>query len=399
MNRKMNTGIAYLTAFWCSLCLFSCNTGGEKNNDMKIEWKPLTTEGLQDSLARGVSASYATLIGNQLIVAGGANFPGKPGYEGGAKAFYNEIMLLDIRENSWKVAGQLPHPSAYGVSVPLSDGALWMGGNNGEHSFSSCNRVILTKEGEVQLSRLPDLPVAMDNFAGAAIVDLVFAGGGNADGSPSNSFYSINLKTDSVWTELPAFPGMPRVQPVMAAVEDEGKIYVYLLGGFFGGDASQKPAISTTVLRYDSSAKEWTKAGDQMDPATQRPFSLGGATAMTVNNRYILCLGGVNHDIFLDAITTQYNIAHNPALTAEEKGKQNQEFSKRYMTQPVAYYRFNPECRLFDTKTGRWTTIDSTSNAARAGATLVSDGTVFYAVQGELKPGVRSPKTWKGEIK
>jgi len=399
MNRKINTGIAYLTAIWCSLCLFSCNTGGEKNNDMEITWSLLTTEGLQDSLSKGVSASYAALIDNRLIVAGGANFPGKPGYEGGTKAFYNEIMRLDTRENRWTVAGHLPQPSAYGVSVPLSDGALWIGGNNGEQSFSSCNRVILTKEGEVQLIPLPELPVTMDNFAGASIGDLVFVGGGIVNGSPSNALYSINLKTDSVWTELPAFPGTPRVQPVMAAVEDEGKIYVYLLGGFFAGDATQKPAMATTVLRYDISTEEWTKVADQADPATQKPFSLGGATAMPVNNRYILCLGGVHHDIFLDAITTQYHITHTPTLSAEEKGKQHQEFSKRYMTQPVTYYRFNPECRLFDTKTGRWTTIDSTSNAARAGATLVSDGTVFYAVQGELKPGVRSPETWKGEIK
>ena len=399
MNRKINTGIAYLTAIWCSLCLFSCNTGGEKNNDMEITWSLLTTEGLQDSLARGVSASYAALIDNRLIVAGGANFPGKPGYEGGAKAFYSEIMLLDTLENRWTVAGHLPHPSAYGVSVPLSDGALWIGGNNGEESFSSCYKVILTNEGKVQLSPLPDLPVAMDNFAGAAIGDLVFVGGGNANGSPSNSLYSINLRTDSVWTEHPAFPGIQRVQPIMAAVEDAGKIYLYLLGGFYGGDATQKPTMATTVLRYELSAKEWTKAGDQTDPATQRPFSLGGATAMPVNNRYIICLGGVNHDIFLDAITTQYDIAHNPALSAEERGIQHQAFSKRYMTQPVAYYRFNPECRVFDTRNGRWTTIDSTPHAARAGATLVSDGPVFYAVQGELKPGVRSPETWKGEIK
>lgn len=399
MNRKMSTGIVYLAACWCSLCLFSCHTSRDKNNDMEITWNLLTTEGLPDSLAKGVSASYAALIDNRLIVAGGANFPGKPGYEGGVKAYYNEIMMLDTRENRWKVAGHLPHPSAYGVSVALSDGALWIGGNNGKQSFSSCRKVTLTKEGEVQLSPLPDLPVAMDNFAGIAIGDLVFVGGGNANGSPSNALYRINLKNDSVWTELPAFPGLPRVQPVMAAVEDEGKIGVYLLGGFYGGDATQKPAMATTVLRYDLSAGEWSKAGDQMDPATEKLFSLGGATAMTVNDHYIICLGGVNHDIFLDAVTTQHHIVHDPTLSAEERGKENQAFSKRYMTQPVAYYRFNPECRLFDTRTGRWTTIDSTSNAARAGATLVSDGSVFYAVQGELKPGVRSPETWKGEIK
>lgn len=68
------------------------------------------------------------------------------------------------------------------------------------------------------------------------------------------------------------------------------------------------------------------------------------------------------------------------------------------MTQPIDYYRFNTECRVFDTKTGEWSTIDRTHNAARAGTTLVWKGYTFYAVQGELKPGVRSPETWKGEI-
>lgn len=53
------------------------------------------------------------------------------------------------------------------------------------------------------------------------------------------------------------------------------------------------------------------------------------------------------------------------------------------------YYRFNTECRIFDTKTGEWSIVDRTSNAARAGGTLVWNGTTFYTVQGELKPGLR----------
>ncbi len=67
------------------------------NNDMKITWTKLTTKGLNNNLAKGgLSATYAALIDNKLVVAGGgANFPGKPGFEGGSKAFYNEIMLYD----------------------------------------------------------------------------------------------------------------------------------------------------------------------------------------------------------------------------------------------------------------------------------------------------------------
>lgn len=365
---------------------------------MKITLSQLPITGLTGDLAKGVSASYAALIDGKLIVAGGANFPEKLGFEGGSKAFYNEIMLYDAAKNEWKLVGHLPDSSAYGVSVPVSGGALWIGGNTASKSLANCYKVSLKENDSVKLENFPALPAPIDNFAGCAIGDDIFVGGGVEDGKPSNSLYHINAETDSVWTKLPDFPGIPRVQPVLAAIEKDGKKYVYLMGGFFGGNADMKPAMATEVLRYDVSAQKWEKVGEQIAPETQKPFSLGGAAAMPVDDRYILCMGGVNYNVFLDAVTTQYNIGNDTTTTDEEKKQKNLDFSKNYMTQPVEFYEFNPECRIFDTATGEWKTIDVTPNAARAGATLVFNGKEFFAVQGELKPGVRSAVTMKGEI-
>ncbi|MDD4776750.1 MAG: cyclically-permuted mutarotase family protein [Fermentimonas sp.] len=365
---------------------------------MKINWNKLSTEGLTGDLNKGVSAAYAALIDEKLIVAGGANFPGKLGFEGGSKAFYDEIMLYNDATEEWTVIGRLPTPSAYGVSVPVSDGALWIGGNNEKESLKSCYRVSLTSNNEISLKPFVDLPFPMDNFSGCSSGDIVFVAGGNLNGKPSNSIYCIDTKAGSEWVELPQYPGIPRVQPVLASIETEDKTYVYLLGGFFGGDDNQKPAMATEILRYDVDAKEWSVAGEQIDPETGKPFSLGGAVAFCIDNRYIICLGGVNYDIFLDAITSQYNINTNSELTPEEKKEQNLNFSKHYMTQPVEYYKFNSECRVYDTLTGEWSIIDNTPDAARAGATLVYEGRSFYAVQGELKPGLRSSLTFKGDI-
>ncbi|MDI9522101.1 MAG: hypothetical protein QM237_02400, partial [Bacteroidota bacterium] len=257
----------------------------------------------------------------------------------------------------------------------------------------------------VELTPFAPLPMPMDNFAGCAIGTTVYVAGGNVNGTPSNTLYSINLTSDTTWakqdnkinpatnlhtqpgdtswTKLPSFPGLPRVQPVLVAVQENGQPYLYLLGGFFGGDTKREPAMATDVLRYDPNEQTWEKVGEQVDPNTGKPFSLGGATAIAVDNRYILCLGGVNHDIFLNAITTQHTIAHDPTLTEEEKKQRNNEFSSTYMTHPISYYRFNLECRLFDTKTGEWSTIDSLPHTARAGATLVWDETTRRGKQGE----------------
>lgn len=372
--------------------MVSCHI--ENDEKMKIHWTQLPLEGLEGNLLKGVSATYAALIKRKLIVAGGANFPEKLPFEGGTKVYYNDILIFDDKQNRWEKIGQLPDSVAYGVSVPIPGGAIWMGGSIATKSLSACYKVSLPEAGSIELTPFTPLPVTMDNFAGCSVGDLVFVGGGNVDGMPSNAFYCIDIRNDSAWTALPDFPGIPRVQPVMAAVEEEGKTHVYLMGGFFGGDTKRKPAMATDVLRFDFTTQKWEKTGEQTDPDTEKPFSLGGATATTLENRYILCLGGVNHDIFLEAVTTQYNIAHSSSLSDEEKKLQNSTFSKKYMTQPVDYYRFNAECRVYDTKTGVWMTIDRSTNAARAGATLVSDGSVIFAVQGEVKPGVRTPETW-----
>ena len=70
-----------------------------------------------------------------------------------------------------------------------------------------------------------------------------------------------------------------------------------------------------------------------------------------------------------------------------------------YMTQPIDYYNFNKECYVFDTDKKQWLVLAKKADFARAGATLVGNTEEFYLIQGELKPGVRSPKTYKLQIK
>ena len=123
--------------FIISLFFIGTITSCRKNNTQQtnLNLTQLTADGLSGDLAKGVSASYAALIDGKLIVAGGANFPDKLGFEGGSKVFYDEIMLFDEVQNVWRQIGKLPQKSAYGVSVPVSDGTLWIGGNTANESL------------------------------------------------------------------------------------------------------------------------------------------------------------------------------------------------------------------------------------------------------------------------
>lgn len=364
---------------------------------MKMNITALTTQGLEGDLQKGVSAAYAALIDDNLLVAGGCNFPDKLGFEGGKKVFYDEILLFNKTQNQWQTIGKLPEAAAYGASVAIPDGYLWIGGQAATHSLATCYKVQYTKEKGLNLTDFPALPEPLDNFSGASVGSKVFVAGGNASGKASNKVFYINTATDKEWKQLPDFPGDARVQPVLAAIEKDNDTLLYVLGGFFGGDATKTPTMGEKVLAFSLKQQQWHEVALQENP-NKEIFSLTGATALAIDNRYIACFGGVNHSLFINTITDLYHLGKDTSLTDDQRKQKNYDYMSHYMTQPIEYYKFNQECYLFDTHTKQWSVLDTQPDFARAGATLVGTPSEFYLVQGELKPGVRSPKTYKLKI-
>ena len=383
--------------FVLSLIILTACTETQKEQSMKIDITTLTTQGLQGDLQKGVSASYAALIDDNLLVAGGCNFPDKLGVEGGKKVFYDEILLFNKTQNQWQTIGKLPEAAAYGVSVAIPDGYLWIGGQTATNSLANCYKVQYSKEKALTLTSFPALPEPLDNFSGASVGSKVFVAGGNASGKASNKVFYINTATDKEWKQLPDFPGDARVQPVLAAIEKDNDTLLYVLGGFFGGDATKTPTMGEKVLAFSLKQQQWHEVALQENP-NKEIFSLTGATALAIDNRYIACFGGVNHSLFINTITDLYHLGKDTSLTDEQRKQKNYDYMSHYMTQPIAYYKFNQECYLFDTHTKQWSVLNTQPDFARAGATLVGTPSEFYLIQGELKPGVRSPKTYKLKI-
>ena len=383
--------------FVLSLIILTACTETQKEQSMKMNITALTTQGLEGDLQKGVSAAYAALIDDNLLVAGGCNFPDKLGFEGGKKVFYDEILHFNKTQNQWQTIGKLPEAAAYGVSVAIPDGYLWIGGQTATNSLANCYKVQYSKEKALTLNSFPALPEPLDNFSGASVGSKVFVAGGNASGKASNKVFYINTATDKEWKQLPDFPGDARVQPVLAAIEKDNDTLLYVLGGFFGGDATKTPTMGEKVLAFSLKQQQWHEVALQENP-NKEIFSLTGATALAIDNRYIACFGGVNASLFINTITDLYHIGRDTALTDEARKQKNYDYMSHYMTQPIEYYKFNQECYLFDTHTKQWSVLNTQPDFARAGATLVGTPSEFYLIQGELKPGVRSPKTYKLKI-
>lgn len=320
-------------------------------------------------LVKGVSAMYAGMLDGRLVMAGGCNFPHVPVADGGKKVFYDGIYAATLSESDsldWQQIGLLPEASAYGVTIPVADALIVVGGNTAERSLSDVYRLLL-KEEILQVDSLPSLPVTIDNMAGALLDHTIYIVGGNVNGVPSSNVYSLNLaELSEGWKEESPIPGHPRVQPVCAV--QVGKLYVW--GGFSTAGEGREATLSVDGYAYNPATKEWKSVATPTDE-TGTAVSLGGGVSLPMGEDAILCAGGVNKDIFLQAL-------------------QGIHTGKEYLSRPVEWYQFNRKLLKYDVKSDKWTCLGDFEQGARAGAAMVSDGSSYYIINGELKPGIRT---------
>lgn len=321
----------------------------------------------------GVSACYAGLIGDYLVVAGGCNFPeaGKP------KKYYAGVYAarIDRATLQWRLVGFLPEAAAYGATVACGDSLLFIGGNNTEHALAAVYSVRLNSAGtDVSINRLADLPATADNMAVALVGNDVFVVGGNQNGKPSNAVLryklganSVNQVTNSTSAVNLRIPGAPRVQPVAAAYNNR----LYVWGGFYADGEQSK--VHTDGYVYDVNAKEWGALSAPCS-ADGEEMTLSGGIAWTDGDR-LYATGGVNRTIFLDAISGRYECVKKDD----------------YLKQPIDWYKFSGNLYVFDAVAGQWlTTTFANQTLARAGAQAVPTTLGVYYIGGELKPALRT---------
>ncbi len=323
----------------------------------------------EEGYGLGVSACYAGRIGPWIIMAGGCNFP-----EPGTKRYYRGIYAARVGTDTlcWQRVGELPEEAAYGGTATSGDSLILIGGNNRSHSMSSVLSLHITPDGSrATVRRLPPLPHTADNMAVAQSGNDIFTVGGNLDGKPSAAVLHTRLGGKGTgWSRFATLTGAPRVQPVAICVGR--KLYVW--GGFHAD--SDNSTVHTGGECITLRTRKSTALPAPTD-STGNPLTLAGGTAWA-HDGVIWAAGGVNRDIFLDAISGRYELVEQ----------------KEYLNQPVAWYRFNPLLCRYNTRRHRWQpTHTAHPMLARAGAAaLWVRGFGCFYIGGELKPSVRTPQ-------
>lgn len=343
------------------LVLASCggSTGGSRES-----------VGLPDyPVPGGVSAPFAGMVGNYMVVGGGCNFPDVPAADGGVKRFYSSLYALDMArpDSGWQALPDLPQALAYGAAAETDEGLVCVGGMDADSAVTRAF-LIESQPGPDSMAAwgfrdLPPLPVAIDNGAAASVDGVVYVTGGNqSDGG--RALYALDLDT-RVWTRLPDYPAPNRVQPVLLAAG--GKLY--LAGGFSYDPSTRTCTIPADMVPYDVATRQWGNPVPFPVAPDGGRYAISGGSGVVVGN-CLLLTGGVDYKIFKEAME-----GRAPA---------------DYMKKPIEWYQFNNEVLLYNTTRGDWSVSPSVEGLNRAGGVLLLDDSLLIMVCGEVKPGVRS---------
>ena len=311
---------------------------------------------------KGVSAPFCGMLGDRLVVAGGANFPDKPLLEGGAKRVYDDIWACDGA--AWERIGNLPDSTAYGATFQLSDGLVFAGGS----VKGTPSEKVFTLSGS-GLERLPDLPCGIQEAGAAYYGGLLILAGGMPDqvGHDENNGAGIYAcrEGEYEWARIGSLPE-PMVQPVAYLSGDR----LFIWGGF--NPSTLKLPKEGWVYRIQNDAAEIIGTVAYPDGGTfvgsaGIPVKFSGEDCLAV-------IGGVDRAIFSKAL-------HN---TPEDRIP--------YLSKEPAEYRFRSTVWIFNPSDESWSPLKESPEFALAGpGAAYSQGTLYIA-GGELKPGVRSPK-------
>lgn len=368
------------------LCLWPIISLGQSPS-FNLEWKELSPLIPPPEAARqaGLAGPFGGVVEESVILAGGANFPDGPAWEGGQKVYHQDIYLL--HDSQWELLNiQLPYPIAYGLSLSGPEAMYWIGGMNGDSLCRAVFKIKLKKKKEdIQIESLPALPIALANTSGGIIGNQLYVFGSREDLGESY-FFRLNLaEKEKGWIALADLPASPRTH-AYGSIQNggEGPAF-YLFKGRWKGEGALTKFLSDAWV-YEPLKDEWKELKQDQD----FPLAAGGVLELGANQ--ILLFGGDSGENFNRIEELNYRI-----IETEAEGKEN--LIKARDSLMKFHPGFSSEIWSFHTITQSWHLL-SHMPASRALTTPVFyRGKDIIIPSGEVSPCIRTDQIWQGEIR
>lgn len=279
---KINPAILMVTAL-----LTACSTPHDNYN---IRWETSEILPTQKNGEKhiGVAGPITGIIGNRLIVAGGANFPEKKPWEGGIKNYAKEIYIYKIEDNSLSLQNQqtLQDGIAYSGTCSVNDTIYFAGGENIQGASAQVKKLFIKKDSIFE-DEIAPLPVALTNGSLVATGNKLYYIGGENQDIVSDKVYLLDLsKPKSQWVMTHALP----YAVSNAVVVSNNKDTIYIAGG-------RKRNVGSTSTIYDS-VLAIDLASDNIEEITKLPEPLAAGTGVLGGSGELLIFGGDNGETF-----------------------------------------------------------------------------------------------------
>ena len=237
----------------------------------------------------GFGGPMAAAHGDALIVAGGANFPEAPPWEGGAKVWTSGVFVLEHGADAWREAAPLAAPRAYGAAVAVDDGVVLLGGDDGVTATDAVAHLSWdAASGRMDVTAWPAMPAASTFLAAARCGEAVYVvpGSGRTDlRDPDAALWRLDLETRD-WEVGAPCPGPARVKAALAVQSfgDDAPRLV-LVGGEVPGVNGGDRRVLADAWAYEPAADTWTALAAP-------PHPLAAATAAAVGQSHVLVFSG-----------------------------------------------------------------------------------------------------------
>ncbi|MCP4256607.1 MAG: sodium/solute symporter [Planctomycetes bacterium] len=352
-------------------CLFNFATVATAQSCDLLEWSELPA--LPDSI--GFAGPFVGVSNDALIVAGGANFPDGPPWDGFTKIWHADAFVLTDTNDKWRTGFKLPRPIAYGVSVSWNGFIACLGGGDSEQHYSEAFLLRWTGE-TIETIPLPSMPRACAFGTGVLAGDTIYVAGGQespTSESAMRSFLALDLSVPAdqrQWAELPAWPSEGRILSVMAVQDGD----VFLISGarLYRGPDQVTREFLTDCYRYCPQTRQWRRIAD-----APRSIVAAPNPGIPVGYAHILFLSGDDGKHFFEAgelkdkhpgFGEDLHIYHTITDTWTQAGS----FPKTVSADLGPQNNF-----------GTWPPVTTTCTLWRG---------QYVIPTGEIRPGVRTPK-------
>ena len=370
--------------FIVCVCLVFASTA-QKKYESPITWKqsgvlPVQPNGL---IHMGLSGVVSGLVGDQIIIAGGNNFPEGLPWEGGIKKYYKRVIVYNNQKDTLlnTFTFNLPANVAYAAVAQLKDGIFYAGGENENGPLSSAYLIKKSKSQSFEIIELPSLPIAISNAVAVATENAVYVlGGANKEGI-SNKVWKLALNNiKKGWTVQASMP-----QPTAFAAAAIANEHIYIMGGRCK-EANGISKIYKEVYAFDIENNLW-------EQKASLPETVSAACALAIDNNKILFIGGDKIVVFHEvemlaakiAVTTDTTIKKELTVVKNNLQKTHPGFSKDVLA--------------YDASLNKWSPYAQLSFAAPVTTNAFLFNHKIILPVGEIKPGIRTPYIWVGSFK